>query len=157
MFAGTSDTAAFAADYSYSGVPGSEVTRRVSDGASVRVDTDGAAVFGTGDDSVFALVDKIVADLRSGTNVGPRLAEIDDRRTAMLAVQGSVGTRQSQIERAKEAAVENSVSLESRRAAVEDVDSIEVLVRLQAQELVYRSALAVNARVLQPSLMDFLR
>jgi len=53
--------------------------------------------------------------------------------------------------------VQNSVSLESRRAAVEDVDSVEVLIRLQAQELVYRSALAVNARVLQPSLMDFLR
>lgn len=157
VFAGTSDTAAFAADYSHSGVPGAEVTRRVSDAASVRVDTDGAAVFGTGDDSVFALVDKIVADLRSGTNVGPRLGEIDSRRTAMLGVQGSVGTRQSQIERAKEAAVHNSVSLESRRTAVEDVDSIEVLVRLQAQELVYRSALAVNARVLQPSLMDFLR
>ncbi|MBN6190583.1 MULTISPECIES: flagellar hook-associated protein FlgL [Microbacterium] len=157
VFAGTSDTAAFAADYSYSGVAGSEVTRRVSDAASVRVDTDGAAVFGTGDDSVFALVDRIVADLRSGTNVGPRLGEIDDRRTAMLGVQGSVGTRQSQIERAKEAAVQNSVSLESRRAAVEDVDSVEVLIRLQAQELVYRSALAVNARVLQPSLMDFLR
>lgn len=157
VFAGTSDTAAFAADYSYSGVPGAEVTRRVSDAASVRVDTDGAAVFGTGDDSVFALVDRIVADLRSGVNVGPRLAEIDTRRTAMLGVQGSVGTRQSQIERAKEAAVQNSVSLESRRTAVEDVDSVEVLVRLQAQELVYRSALAVNARVLQPSLMDFLR
>ncbi|WP_447652787.1 flagellar hook-associated protein FlgL [Microbacterium sufflavum] len=157
VFAGTSDTAAFAADYSYSGVAGSEVTRRVSDAASVRVDTDGAAVFGAGDDSVFALVDRIVADLRSGTNVGPRLGEIDDRRTAMLGVQGSVGTRQSQIERAKEAAVQNSVSLESRRAAVEDVDSVEVLIRLQAQELVYRSALAVNARVLQPSLMDFLR
>ncbi|MGW9271112.1 flagellar hook-associated protein FlgL [Microbacterium sp. NPDC055599] len=157
VFAGTSDTAAFAADYSYSGVAGSEVTRRVSDAASVRVDTDGAAVFGAGDDSVFALVDRIVADLRSGTNVGPRLGDIDDRRTAMLGVQGSVGTRQSQIERAKEAAVQNSVSLESRRAAVEDVDSVEVLIRLQAQELVYRSALAVNARVLQPSLMDFLR
>lgn len=157
VFAGTSDTAAFAADYSYSGVAGSEVTRRVSDAASVRVDTDGAAVFGTGDDSAFALVDRIVADLRSGTNVGPRLGEIDARRTAMLGVQGSVGTRQSQIERAKEAAVQNSVSLESRRAAVEDVDSVEVLIRLQAQELVYRSALAVNARVLQPSLMDFLR
>ncbi|WP_454170832.1 flagellin N-terminal helical domain-containing protein [Microbacterium maritypicum] len=157
VFAGTSDTAAFAADYNHSGVPGAEVTRRVSDAASVRVDTDGAAAFGTGDDSVFALVDKIVADLRSGTNVGPRLGEIDSRRTAMLGVQGSVGTRQSQIERAKEAAVHNSVFLESRRTAVEDVDSIEVLVRLQAQELVYRSALAVNARVLQPSLMDFLR
>ena len=42
-------------------------------------------------------------------------------------------------------------------AAVEDVDSVEVLVRLQAQELVYRSALAVTGRVLQPTLMEFLR
>ena len=157
VFAGTSNTAAFAADYSFSGAPGAEVMRRISDSASVRVDTDGAEVFGTGGDSVFALIDTIVADLRSGTNVGPRLGEIDDRLTAMLSAQGAVGTRQSQIERAKEAAVQNSVSLEARRAAVEDVDSVEVLVRLQAQELVYRSSLAVNARVLQPSLMDFLQ
>lgn len=157
VFAGTSNTAAFAADYSFSGSPGAEVTRRVSDNASVRVDTDGSEVFGVGAGSVFALVDTIVADLRSGTNVGSRLNEIDDRLSAMLGAQGAVGTRQSQIERAKEATVQNSVSLEARRAAVEDVDSVEVLVRLQAQELVYRSALAVNARVLQPSLMDFLK
>lgn len=157
VFAGTSDAAAFDGDYAYSGSTDGQVTRRVSDTASVRVDTDGAAVFGTGAGSVFALVDGIIADLRSGTNVGPRLAEIDDRRTAMLSAQGAVGARQNQIERAKEAAVQNSVSLESRRAAVEDVDSVEVLVQLQAQELVYRSALAVNARVLQPSLMDFLQ
>lgn len=157
VFAGTSNTAAFATDYSFSGAPGAEVTRRISDNASVRVDTDGAAVFGTGSGSVFALIDTIIGDLRSGTNVGPRLDEIDNRLTAMLSAQGAVGTRQSQIERAKEAAVQNSVSLEARRAAVEDVDSVEVLVRLQAQELVYRSALAVNARVLQPSLMDFLQ
>lgn len=157
VFAGTSDAVAFAPDYSFSGAPGAEVTRRISDNASVRVDTDGAAVFGTGSGSVFALIDTIIGDLRSGTNVGPRLDEIDNRLTAMLSAQGAVGTRQSQIERAKEAAVQNSVSLEARRAAVEDVDSVEVLVRLQAQELVYRSALAVNARVLQPSLMDFLQ
>lgn len=49
------------------------------------------------------------------------------------------------------------MSLEARRAAVEDVDSVEVLVRLQSQELVYRSSLAVTSRVLQPSLMEFLR
>ncbi|WP_267237928.1 flagellar hook-associated protein FlgL [Microbacterium abyssi] len=158
VFAGTSDSAAFdATTYAYSGSPTGEVVRRVSDSSSVRVDADGSAVFGVGDESVFALVGNIIEDLRSGTNVGPRLNEIDDRRTAMLSAQGAVGARQTQIERAKEAAVQNSVSLESRRAAVEDVDSVEVLVRLQAQELVYRSALAVNARVLQPSLMDFLQ
>lgn len=157
VFAGTSDTPAFTDQGAYSGVPDSEVVRRVSDGTSIRVDADGAAVFGVGDASVFTLIDDIVKDLRAGANVGPRLNEIDDRRTAMLSAQGAVGARQSQMERAKEATLQDSVSLEARRAAVEDVDSVEVLVRLQAQELVYRSALAVTGRVLQPSLMEFLR
>ncbi|MCR2813968.1 flagellin [Microbacterium sp. zg.Y1090] len=157
VFAGTSDARAFAADYSFSGVPGSEVRRRVSDGETVRVDADGGQVFGTGADSVFALVDQIAADLRAGVNVGARLGQIDQHVNTMLGVQGAVGARQSQIERAKEATLDSTVTLEARRAAVEDVDTVEVLVKLQAQELVYRSALAVTGRVLQPTLMDFLR
>ncbi|MGB3731770.1 flagellar hook-associated protein FlgL [Microbacterium sp.] len=157
VFAGTSDAPAFDAAYAHSGAPGSAVVRRVSDEASVRVDTDGAAVFGEGAGSVFALLDRIAADLRAGAGVSARLEEIDERRTAMLSAQGAVGVRQAQMERAKEATMHDQVSLEARRAAVEDVDSVEVLVRLQAQELVVQSSLAVTARVLQPSLMDFLR
>lgn len=156
VFAGTSDRAAFAPDYTFSGIPGADVQRRLSEGQTVRVDADGADVFGVGADSVFALVDAIVADLRAGDNVGPRIAEIDDRLDTMLGVQGAVGARQSLIERAKEATLDSSVSLETRRAAVEDVDTVEVLVQLRAQELVYQSALAVTGRVLQPTLMDFL-
>jgi flagellar hook-associated protein 3 FlgL len=158
VFAGTTDAgAAFASDYSFNGVPDAQVLRRVSDGTSVRVDADGAQVFGEGEASVFALLDSVVADLRGGTNVAPRLGEIDERLAAMRSAQGAVGVRQAQIERAKSTTLDASVELEAQRAAVEDVDSVEVLVQLQAQELVYRSALAVTGRVLQPSLMDFLR
>ena len=158
VFAGTTDSGvAFDKDYAFTGAADAQVQRRVSDGGTVRVDADGAAVFGSGDGSVFALLDTVVADLRAGTNIGGHLAAVDDRMNAMLAVQGAVGARQTQIERAQEATLDDSVSLEARRAAVEDVDSVEVLVRLQAQELVYRSALAVTGRVLQPSLLEFLQ
>lgn len=156
VFAGTSDTAAFAADYSFSGVAGGEVHRRISDGETVRVDASGAEAFGVGADSVFAVLDAVVADLRSGQNVGSRLAQIDERLNTMLGVQGAVGARQNQVLRAKEAALDATVSLEAQRAAVEDVDTVEVLVALRAQELVYQSALSVTARVLQPTLLDFL-
>src|SRR5690606_34723637 len=91
VLAGTSDTPAFAADTAYSGIPGSEVVRQISDAGSIRVDSDGAAVFGTGTESVFALIDRIVSDLRAGVNVGPRIEEIDQRRDAMLGAQGTVG------------------------------------------------------------------
>lgn len=156
VFAGTSDAPAFAADYSFSGIAGGEVHRRISDGETVRVDASGAEAFGVGAASVFAVLDAVVADLRSGQNVGPRLAEIDDRLNTMLGVQGAVGARQNQVLRAKEAALDAKVSLEAQRAAVEDVDTVEVLVALRAQELVYQSALSVTARVLQPTLLDFL-
>ncbi|CAI9389168.1 flagellin [Microbacterium sp. T2.11-28] len=156
VFAGTSDAPAFAADYSFSGIAGGEVHRRISDGETVRVDASGAEAFGVGAASVFAVLDAVVADLRSGRNVGPRLAEIDDRLNTMLGVQGAVGARQNQVLRAKEAALDAKVSLEAQRAAVEDVDTVEVLVALRAQELVYQSALSVTARVLQPTLLDFL-
>ncbi len=39
----------------------------------------------------------------------------------------------------------------------EDVDLEEVIIDLTIQESVHRAALAVGARIVQPSLMDFLR
>ncbi|OAZ43469.1 flagellar hook-associated protein 3 [Microbacterium arborescens] len=157
VFAGTTERSAFADDFTFAGVPGSEVRRRVADGETVRVDASGAEVFGSGDGSVFALIGSIVADLRGGADVRGRIDQIDDRMNAMLGVQGTVGARQNQIMRAKDAAADATVSLEAQRAAVEDIDTVEVLVALKSQELVYQSALAVTARVMQPTLMDFLR
>ena len=158
VFAGNSDASvAFNPDYSYTGAAGSTVERRIDGNNTVRVDGDGAAVFGVGAGSVFALVDAIAADLRSGVNVGPRLQEIDDRLTAMLGEQAAVGTRHAQMQSAEESNMEQSVALEAQRSGVEDVDLAGIILDLKLQEVAYQSALAVTARALQPSLMDFLR
>ncbi|WP_193509289.1 flagellar hook-associated protein FlgL [Cryobacterium sp. BB736] len=158
VFAGNSDASvAFNPDYSYTGAAGSTVERRIDANNTVRVDGDGAAVFGVGAGSVFALVDAIAADLRSGVNVGPRLQEIDDRLTAMLGEQAAAGTRHAQMQSAEESNMEQSVALEAQRSGVEDVDLAGIILDLKLQEVAYQSALAVTARALQPSLMDFLR
>ena len=39
----------------------------------------------------------------------------------------------------------------------QDVDVAETIMKLKLEENVYRSALAVGARILQPTLMDYLR
>ena len=156
VFAGNSDAGvAFNPDLSFTGT-GSTVDRRISETTSIRVDADGAATFGEGDDSVFALVDNIIADQRSGVNVGTRLTEIDDRVLTISGQRGAVGARQAQILKAQGANVNESVSLEAQRADVEDVDLGKAILDLKAQELSYQAALAVTARALQPSLMDFL-
>ena len=158
VFAGNSSTgAAFNPDYSFTGAAGSTVERRVGADTTVRVDGDGAAAFGVGADSVFALVDKIAADLRAGTNIGASLGDIDKRMNALRTEQSAVGSRHALIMRAEETVMDKTGSLEAQRASVEDIELSRIILDLKAQEISYQAALGVTARVLQPTLMDFLR
>ncbi|WP_241961128.1 flagellar hook-associated protein 3 [Homoserinimonas hongtaonis] len=164
IFAGSSNAgAAFVADpaspdgLAFSGAPGSSVERRIDGHSLVRVDSDGTTVFGQGAASVFALVDSIVADLRGGTNVGVKLVDIDARLEVIKGEWATVGTRHSQVMKAEETTMSKAIALESQRSEIEDLDLGRAILDLQAQEVSYQSALAVSARVLQPTLMDFLR
>ncbi|WP_085367404.1 flagellar hook-associated protein FlgL [Leifsonia sp. NCR5] len=158
VFAGNSNAGvAFQPDYTFTGVAGSTVDRRVGPDSTVRVDSDGAAVFGTGASSVFALIDNTVSDLRSGVNTGPRLGEIDNRMKAIVGEHAEIGGHQTRIDKAKDTLAVNSNSLEGQRASLEDVDLSKVLLDLKTQDVNYQTAIAVTAKVLQPTLMDFLR
>lgn len=164
VFAGNSDAgAAFVPDavdpalLVHTGAGAGTVERRISEDATIRVDEDGAAVFGDGPDSVFALLGQIANDLRTGTNVGGRLAEIDVRMKAIIGQHAIVGSRHAQIMRAEGTNMDRIGALEARRSGVEDVDLGQVILDLKLQEINYQAALAVTARALPPTLMDFLR
>lgn len=156
VFAGNSDAGvAFNEDLTFN--TSGPVERRISDGTKVRVDADGSAVFGTGNASAFALLDTIAADLRSGGGVSAHLTALEDRIATVRSEHTSVGTRHARILGAREATVEKMGALEAQRAGVEDVDLAQVILDMKIQETAYQTALAVTARVLQPTLMDFLR
>ena len=159
VFAGNSDAghAFSAADYTFTGVGNGPVQRRIDGDTSVRVDVDGAAVFGAGDASVFALLDRLAADLRDGGTGTQAAQELDTRINAVLTVHTEVGVRHARTQAAEEKNMEQAVALETRRSGIEDLDTAQVIMDLKLQEVAYQSALAVTARVLQPTLMDFLR
>jgi flagellar hook-associated protein 3 FlgL len=159
VFAGTSDAgAAFRDDYSFTGTTGSAVTRRVGAETTVRVDADGAAAFGTDVDSVFSLIDTITGDLRSGaTNVATHLTALDARVTDLRGVQSGIGASHAQLLRADDLLMDTSVTLEAQRSGIEDLDLGQAVLDLQLKNNSYQAALAVTAKVLQTSLMDFLR
>jgi flagellar hook-associated protein 3 FlgL len=135
----------------------SAVTRRVADGVSVRVDVDGAAVFGSGPGNVFDLVAKVAADLRSGADPRASLDAIDNRMQAIITQHSEVGSRDAQIQRAQEVNMKQQGALEDQRATIEDVDMAKAFLDLQLQQTNYSAALAVTAKVLPQTLMDFLR
>ncbi len=166
VFAGTSDAGAaysvtVAGDgtrtYTWNGSDTGSVQRRIGPAVTVRADADGRAVFGEGATSVFALIDTIAAEVRSGVEVGPRLNDLDTRLDAMLGELADVGTRYGQLTTAQKSTAAALNELKGQLSAVEDIDLAEVIVELQSQEVAYQAALGATSRVLQPSLLDFLR
>ncbi|MCY7288442.1 MAG: flagellar hook-associated protein 3, partial [Cryobacterium sp.] len=159
VFAGNSDAGvAFNPDFSFTGTATASVDRRIGADTTVKVDADGASIFGTGPDSIFTLIGTIASDLRTGaTNVGTHLTAIDLHMKTVLTAQTDVGVRQAQIQKAGEALVQHKGNLEAQRAGIEDIDLGQAILDLKLQEVSYQAALSVTARVLQPTLMDFLR
>ncbi|WP_062305322.1 flagellar hook-associated protein FlgL [Demequina subtropica] len=163
LFAGTSSTAtafedgAAATPYSWNGVSGSAVTRRISPDTTVRVDADGAAAFGDGAASVFQLLDDLAAEIRAGDPVGVRLDDLDSRLDAMVSTLTTVGVRYDQITKAQSAAEAKVTTLRASISDVEDIDLAATVLELQMQEVSYQGALSAASRVLQPTLLDYLR
>ena len=158
VFAGTSDSAvAFDSSYTWSGTAGGSVDRRISPDTTVRADADGSAVFGSGSTSVFALLDSIAADVRAGADIGTRLTEIDSRMDTMLGELSGVGARTNRMTAAQSSINDKLLDLQLSISDIEDVDLTSAIVELQSQEVAYKGALGATARVLQPTLMDYLR
>jgi flagellar hook-associated protein 3 FlgL len=157
VFAGNSTASvAFDATLTHTGVAGSTVERRVDSASTIQVDADGAKIFGEGAGSVFALLGNVAQELRDGTNIGPRLNELDSRITTVLGEHALVGSRYTQLERVRSVTMDQSLSLESQLAGIENVDIGRVIIDLKSQEIAYQTALAVTSRALQPTLMSFL-
>jgi flagellar hook-associated protein 3 FlgL len=68
-----------------------------------------------------------------------------------------VGTRFNRLEAAAQAAADAELSLTTSLTEIENTDLPKATVELQMQEVAYQAALASTARVLQPSLLEFLR
>ena len=159
VFAGNSDTGiAFDASYAFSGLPGASVQRRISPTETVAVDADGAAAFGAGPTSLFGTMDGIATALRSGDDAAVRtgLDALQSGFSALTAQHTAVGARYARLEQAKQDNIGAGTTLETQRSGIEDVDPTKVLVDLKTQEVGYQTALAVTARVIQPTLMSFL-
>jgi flagellar hook-associated protein 3 FlgL len=143
--------------YEYLGDSG-EVTRRVDDRTRVSVGSTGSAVFGEGDGSVFKLLDRLAANVRTNPSaLSSDLSALDGRMSTVLNAITNVGVRTNQVEQARTAANDKALDLRSTLTGVEDIDLPSVIIDLQLQDTTYQAALSATAKAIQPTLMDFLR
>lgn len=154
----TPGATAFDASGAYVGVPG-QVNRTIADGVKVRVDVAGTDVVGPDGASLFDDLDALVVSLRAGDATGIRagLGALEGRLDDLGSVRATAGARYSRIEQAAQRGRDAVLDLTTSLSEIENTDLPRAMVDLKMQEVAYQAALASTARVMQPSLLDFLR
>ena len=135
------------------------VNRTVAEGVTVDVALAGPAAFGADGDNVFDHLSALSTALRSGDVAGIRtgLDTLKADGDRMVVARADVGARTVRVEQAVLRAGDTELSLTNSLAEIESADLPRTMVELQMQEVAYQAALAATSRVLQPSLVDFLR
>jgi flagellar hook-associated protein 3 FlgL len=154
----TGGNVAFNASGVYVGTAGA-VNRTVADGVTIDVQTDGQAAFGPNGANVLDDLADLSAALRAGdaTAMGASADALNAGMNRVQAQISDIGARYNRLEAASQAASDAQLNLTTSLSEVENTDLPKAMVDLQMQEVAYQAALASTARVMQPSLMDFLR
>jgi len=131
----------------------------VGDGVKVRVDADADAVFGASGDTVFDHLTALSTALRAGDSAGIQagITSLNNDLNRLTTARAEVGTRAARVDAATQTAADTELKLKSSLSDVENADLPKVIVDLKLQETAYQAALAATSRVMQPSLLDFLR
>ena len=137
------------------------VPAEVSEGLTVQTGVSGTSIFGASGDATYAFT--ILIGLRDSLNANngaavqgslDNLGALIDRATLASTV---VGTRLGWIAALDERLQDESVVLAGSLSRVEDVDIPRAIQDLRQIQTFYEAALASGARLLEQSLLNFLR
>lgn len=143
---------------SESGVYGEgEIKLEVFSGISIQVNTNGQALFGDtlGDDG--SMQKTIDALNNNEDTIDERLKDLDETIDLFLSVQAQVGARQNRVDLMSDRLKQQEVFATEILSKNEDIDIEKAILNLTTQESIHNAALSVGAKIIQPSLLDFLR
>ncbi|SNS79062.1 flagellar hook-associated protein 3 FlgL [Bacillus sp. OK838] len=133
-----------------------DINLEVFSGISLKINTDGSKIFG---DALAAggSIDQTIDALENGGDVSGTLAGLDATINTFLGMQAQVGARQNRIELMTDRLKQQEVFASEILSKNEDVDIEKAIMDLTTQESIHNAALSIGAKIMQPSLLDFLR
>ncbi|GHU94113.1 flagellar hook-associated protein FlgL [Clostridia bacterium] len=93
----------------------------------------------------------------NNTTLQPYIAKLQEAQRRSLATLAELGGRQNRLELVTDRYGQDTINYTQMKSDAEDLDQAEAIMNFSMMEAVYRAALSVGSRVIQPTLVDFLR
>jgi len=131
------------------------INYNVGQSETIPVNLKGSEVFG----DIFEAVEKFETALENNdgeTISNEVISDIKGALNTVLKYRSQIGARTNRLEATVSRLEANEVDYKAQLSSIEDVDLAQAITDLKMEESVYRAALAVGARIIQPTLVDFL-
>jgi flagellar hook-associated protein 3 FlgL len=137
----------------YQGDQGVQIAR-VGPASTMQINLSGDAVF----QPAIAALTQLQADLNTGQPVQQStLSQISSALQTLLQARATVGARANRLDDAKTSQQDLVTSNQALLSQLEDADMPSAITELTKRQTTYQATLAVTARVMQTSLIDYLR
>ncbi|HHY81568.1 MAG TPA: flagellar hook-associated protein FlgL [Clostridiales bacterium] len=152
----------------YNGAAGPEhevLTREISQNVTIDINVPGTWImYGKASDplavDLATTLNNIVVSLENGDTQalgGELLGQLDKHIDNLLALRSEMGAKYNRLEAAKLKNEEETFNMTKLLSKTEDVDLAEKIMQYSMMESVYYASLSMGAKILQPTLLDFLK
>lgn len=166
VFSGTAtDTAPYesGASDTYQGNSGS-ITREISSGVSVQINTNISSVLGSGsgDGLLLSSLRQIASDLTAGTSSAQTalgttdLTSLDTNLSSLQQVQAGVGALTDRLSVASSQVQSTQAADTTELASTQDANMATLASNYSTENAAYQAALQSSAQIIQESLLNFL-
>ena len=135
------------------------VSYQVGNNLSIGISIDGGAVF----PGIFSTLDDLATALEGSDDAAAvdgasaSLGKLDQNIDNLLKNQAELGAKVNRLTSIQSQLTNTSNNLASNISDIQDLDYAQTILDYQTQDNAYRAALAVGMKVIQPSLVDFMR
>jgi flagellar hook-associated protein 3 FlgL len=135
----------------------------VRTGKATEIDTSlpGIELTGSGPDSLFSVLKRVCTNLRDPAATRTELEDLNtkviDFSVKVENFKSIVGTKTCNVESMNEQNESVKGSLDELLSRVSGVEYEEAIINFKISEMVYNSALMASSKIIQPTLVDFLR
>lgn len=139
------------------------IIREIGQGINVEIITSSKEVAGDAADGLGALLKNVISSLNNTDSVeieklsGELLGKLDEKIESMLSLRSRIGAINNRLEASKSRNETENLNLNTLLSQREDIDIAEKFMEYNVMSTVYQASLAAGSKILQPSLLDYLR
>jgi flagellar hook-associated protein 3 FlgL len=136
----------------------SGVSVMVADGVTMDMAVSGKQAFNNGVDPVEVLTNLIQGlDANDQTAISNQLDPLDQSLTQVTNERADVGARLNRLDSTETHWADFKINIQKMLSDTEDLDFTQAAMELTAQQTAYQASLSSTAKIIQPSLLDYLK